>query len=127
DVNFENSTLIKGALFPEDPVDILIIETTRGDSVRREGYTREDEELAFAEAIAQVIARRGSVLLPVFAMGKTQEVMTMLHRFKKRGLIPRKTPIDIGGLSTKMTVIYDRYANGLTRRTDDDFHILEDM
>lgn len=127
DVNFENSTLIKAALFPEDPVDVLIIETTRGDSIRREDYTREDEELAFAESIARVLDRRGSVLLPVFAMGKTQEVMTMLHRFKKRGLIPRKTPIYIGGLSTKMTVIYDRYANGLTRRTDDDFHILEDM
>jgi predicted metal-dependent RNase len=33
----------------------------------------------------------------------------------------------MGGLSTKMTVIYDRFAKGKTRRTDDSFHILEDM
>src|SRR5690606_37129949 len=102
DVNFENSTLIKGALFPEEPVDVLIIETTRGDSVRRPDYSREDEEQAFADSIERVISRRGSVLVPVFAMGKTQEVMTMLHRFKKRPLIPRKAPVYIGGLSTKM-------------------------
>jgi Cft2 family RNA processing exonuclease len=127
DVNFEDSTLIKGARFPEDHVDALIIETTRGDSVRAAGYTRENEELRFAEAIARTLQRRGSVLIPVFAMGKTQEVLTMIHRFKKRGLIPKKTPVFIGGLSTKMTVIYDKYAKGRTRRSDDGFRILEDM
>lgn len=127
DVNFEDSTLIKGAIFPEQHVDALIIETTRGDSERRPDYTREDEEQRFADAIARTLQRRGSVLIPVFAMGKTQEILTMLHRFKKRGIIPRKTPIFIGGLSTKMTVIYDKFAKGRTRRSDDSFHILEDM
>lgn len=127
DVNFEDSTLIKGAVFPEEHVDALIIETTRGDSTRRPDYTREDEELKFAEGISRTLQRRGSVLVPVFAMGKTQEILTMLHRFKKRGLIPRKTPIYIGGLSTKMTVIYDKFAKGRTRRSDEGFRILEDM
>ncbi|MGB6223255.1 MBL fold metallo-hydrolase [Haloferula sp.] len=127
DVNFEPSTLIKGAAFPEETVDTLIIETTRGDSERPAEYTREAEELRFAEHIAKTLDRRGSVLIPVFAMGKTQEVLTMIHRFKKRGLIPKKTPVYIGGLSTKMTVIYDKFASGQTRRSDDDFRILKDM
>ena len=127
DVNFEPSTLIKGALFPETPVDTLVIETTRGDSVRPAAYTREAEEQRFAETIARVLHRRGTVLVPVFAMGKTQEVLTMIHRFKQRGWIPKKTPVFIGGLSTKMTVIYDKYAKGRTRRSDDSFRILEDM
>jgi predicted metal-dependent RNase len=127
DVNFEDSTLIKGARFPAEHVDALIIETTRGDSARAPDYSREDEEMRFADAIARTLHRRGSVLIPVFAMGKTQEVLTMIHRFKKRGLIPRKTPVFIGGLSTKMTVIYDKYAKGRTRRSDDGFRILEDM
>jgi Cft2 family RNA processing exonuclease len=127
DVNFEDSTLIKGALFPEKHVDTLIIESTRGDSVRRPDYSREAEELDFAASIAATLERRGAVLIPVFAMGKTQEVLTMIHRFKKRGLIPKKTPVFIGGLSTKMTVIYDKFAKGQTRRSDDGFRILEDM
>jgi len=127
DVNFEDSTLIKGAVFPDTHLDALIIETTRGDSARRPDYTRESEELRFAEAMGRTLERRGSVLIPVFAMGKTQEILTMLHRFKKRGLLPKKTPVYIGGLSTKMTVIYDKFAKGRTRRSDDGFRILEDM
>lgn len=127
DVNFEPSTLIKGAHFPEDPVDTLIIETTRGDSPRNVDYTREAEEYRFAETIAKTLKRGGAVLIPVFAMGKTQEVLTMIHRFKQDGLVPSGTPVVIGGLSTKMTVIYDKYGKGATRRSDDDFRILADM
>lgn len=126
DVNFEHSTLQKGALFPTETVDALIVETTRGEQARPAGYNRPDEENALAEAIARVIARKGSVLIPVFAMGKTQEVLAMLHRFKKEGLIPKHTPIYIGGLSTKMTLVYDRHSES-SRRHLQGFRFLKDM
>jgi predicted metal-dependent RNase len=79
-----------------------------------------------ADAIRAVIDRRGSVLIPVFAIGKTQEVLTMVQNFKNKKLIPRKTPVYIGGLSTKMTMIYDRNIKG-SRRHYPDFEILQDM
>ena len=126
DVNFEHSTLQMGALFPEEPVDALIVETTRGEQARAPGYDRSHEENAFAEAIARVLARKGSVLVPVFAMGKTQEVLAMLHRFKSEGLIPNHTPVYIGGLSTKMTHIYDRFSD-VSRRRLPGFRFLKDM
>ena len=126
DVNFEHSTLHKGALFPEDPVDVLIVETTRGEQARDPNYHRPTEEDAFAEAIKAVIARKGSVLIPVFAMGKTQEVLGMLHRFKAEGLIPKHTPVYIGGLSTKMTQVYDRFSSS-SRRHLPNFRFLKDM
>src|SRR4030095_1480764 len=44
DVNFENQTLIRGAIFPEGSVDVLVMETTRGDSETPVGYTRASEE-----------------------------------------------------------------------------------
>jgi Cft2 family RNA processing exonuclease len=126
DVNFEHSTLQKGAMFPEEQVDALIVETTRGEQARAPGYDRTNEENAFAEAIAGVIARKGSVLVPVFAMGKTQEVLAMLHRFKTEGLIPKHTPVYIGGLSTKMTHVYDRFCDE-SRRHLPGFRFLKDM
>ena len=126
DVNFEHSTLQKGALFPDHPVDALIVETTRGEQAREPGYARADEEDALAEAIRNVLARKGSVLIPVFAMGKTQEVLGMLHRFKQEGLIPKKTPVYIGGLSTKMTHVYDRFSE-TSRRHLPGFRFLKDM
>lgn len=126
DVNFEDATLQKGAALPDTPVDAIIVETTRGNHVRRPDYTRESEEDAFAEAIAGVLARKGSVLIPVFAMGKTQEVLAMLHRFKRHHLIPRKTPVYIGGLSTKMTHIFDNFSD-VSRRKMPGFNFLTDM
>jgi Cft2 family RNA processing exonuclease len=126
DVNFEHSTLQKGAMFPEQTVDALIVETTRGEQARPPGYDRRDEEDAFARAITGVLERKGSVLIPVFAMGKTQEVLAMLHRFKSQGLVPKHTPVYIGGLSTKMTHIYDRFSEA-SRRHLPGFRFLKDM
>ncbi len=126
DVNFEHSTLQKGALFPEDTVDALIVETTRGEQARDPKYDRATEENQFAGAIKGVLERKGSVLIPVFAMGKTQEVLGMIHRFKAEGLIPKKTPVYIGGLSTKMTQVYDRFSS-TSRRHLPNFRFLKDM
>jgi predicted metal-dependent RNase len=126
DVNFEDASLQKGAVFPEGPVDTIIVETTRGNHARRPDYTRESEEDAFAEAIERVLARKGSVLIPVFAIGKTQEILAMIHRFKRQHLIPRKTPVYIGGLSTKMTHIFDNFSE-VSRRQLPGFDFLTDM
>ncbi|MGB8341884.1 MAG: MBL fold metallo-hydrolase [Chthoniobacterales bacterium] len=110
DVNFDDQTLLKGAVFPESGIDVLIIEATRGDSPLPEDYTRGAEEERFAEAIEKAFARGGCVLVPVFALGKTQEVLAMLYKFKRNKMIA-DAPIYIGGLSSKMTEIYDRRAN----------------
>lgn len=126
DVNFEHSTIQKGALFPEGHVDAMIVETTRGEQARDPGYDRTNEEDEFAAVIERVIGRKGSVLIPVFAMGKTQEVLAMIHRFKTEGLIPKHTPVYIGGLSTKMTHIYDRFSE-VSRRHLPGFRFLKDM
>jgi len=110
DVNFDDLTLLKGAVFPESGIDVLIIEATRGDSPLVEGFSRAAEERRLAEAIELAFTRGGCVLVPVFALGKTQEVLAMLYKFKRNKMIA-DAPIYIGGLSSKMTEIYDRRAN----------------
>ena len=50
----------------------------------------------------------------------------MLDNFKNEGRIPGHTPIYIGGLSTKMTVAYDKFSRS-TRRSRPGFEILRDM
>jgi Cft2 family RNA processing exonuclease len=114
DVNFDDQTLTRRAAFPGKEIDILIIETTRGDSPLPEKFSRAAEEHRFAEAIGRAFARGGCVLVPVFALGKTQEILTMLHKFKRQKLLG-DFPIYIGGLSAKMTEIYDRRANQVAR------------
>jgi Cft2 family RNA processing exonuclease len=78
-----------------------------------------------ADRINDVIGRGGSVLAPVFAMGKTQELLVMVHDLKQRGEIP-DIPVHIGGLGTKMTRLFD-LIGGRTRRLRPDFRILEEV
>lgn len=115
DVNFENQTLVRGADFPESGVDVLIMETTRGDSPLPPGFTRAKEELRLAEAIRAGFDRGGAVTIPVFALGKTQELLGMIWKMRLKGLLPA-CPIYIGGLSTKITTIYDAFTGDLQRQ-----------
>jgi Cft2 family RNA processing exonuclease len=105
---------MSAAIFPEEKIDILIMECTRGDHPQPENWTRAGEERRLAEAIAQAFQGGGCVLIPVFALGKTQELLAMLCKFRRKNLL-RDFPTYIGGLSTKMTEIYDRRA-GMGRR-----------
>ncbi len=114
DVNFDDQTLSKGASFPENEIDVLIIETTHGATALPEGFTRAAEEERFALALNAVFARGGCVLVPVFALGKTQEILTLLYAQKCAHKIA-DVPIYIGGLSAKMTEIYDRRAHDTAR------------
>jgi Cft2 family RNA processing exonuclease len=114
DVNFDDQTIMGGATFPEEKIDVLIMECTRGDHAKPAGWTRAVEERRLAEAIASAFEQRSCVLIPVFALGKTQEILAMLYKFRRERLLP-EFPIYIGGLSSKMTDIYDRRAN-MTRR-----------
>lgn len=126
DVHFQDHALIRGSRFPElKDLDALIVETTRGDSPRSADYRREDEVERFINDIRSCLKGGGAVLVPVFAIGKTQEVLTMIHECKESGRLP-DAPVYIGGLSTKMTIIYDKFSDS-TRRMCPGFKILRDM
>ena len=114
DVNFDDQTIMEAAIFPEEKIDILITECTRGDHAKPENWTRTSEEHRLAQALASAFERGACVLIPVFALGKTQEILAMLYKFRRERLLP-EFPIYIGGLSSKMTDIYDRRAQ-TTRR-----------
>jgi len=115
DVNFDDQTIMQAAVFPEEKIDVLIMECTRGDHAKPEGWTRSGEERRLAEALGYAFERGAGVLIPVFALGKTQEILAMLYKFRRERLLP-DFPIYIGGLSSKMTDIYDRRAHMTPRQ-----------
>jgi len=95
--------------------DVLIIETTRGDRELDPHFSRKAEEERFINGIESAFGTGRSVLVPVFALGKTQEILTMLHLAKRQGRLA-DVPIYIGGLSTKITIIHDQLASQSTRQ-----------
>ncbi|MEP6672539.1 MAG: MBL fold metallo-hydrolase [Chthoniobacter sp.] len=125
DVQFDDQTIMQGAQFPEEELDVLIIETTRGDRASPQGFTREGEELRFAQAIKTAFDRGAGVLIPLFALGKTQEILAMFYEFRRNGLLGLG-PIYIGGLGTKLSEIYDKLAQ-LVPRQHPELQLLHDV
>jgi Cft2 family RNA processing exonuclease len=111
-----DQTVIKGAIYPEEQVETLILENTLCASVDAERKRRGSEILRLAAEIRKVAARGGSVLIPTFALGRTQEILAILDQLKTRSRIP-DIPILVGGMGRVFSKIYDRFSLQ-TRRKD---------
>lgn len=114
DVCFRDQTLLKAARFTDVRADVLIMETTRGNRMTPVGFTREAEVDRLAKAIQSVIQRRGCILIPVFALGRTQEILAQLALMMRSGQVQNQ-PIYIGGLGRVFTEIYDLQAHRANR------------
>lgn len=83
DVLFQVQRILPGAKFPTGKLDTLVTETTHGATEKPRGITRSKEMIRLVETINATIQRGGSVLIPVFALGRMQEVMAILHDARK--------------------------------------------
>jgi Cft2 family RNA processing exonuclease len=110
DVCFHEQTILKAARFDDVKADVLIMETTRGAREPKPGFTREGEIHRLGQAIAETLKGGGSVLLPVFALGRTQEILAALALLMREGKLKRQQ-IFIGGLGRVFTEIYDLEAH----------------
>jgi Cft2 family RNA processing exonuclease len=115
DVSFRDQTILKGARFEDVTADVLIMETTRGNRETTTGFTREAEVERLVQSIERVTKAGGCVLIPVFALGRTQEILAMLALKMREGRL-RQQPIYIGGLGRVFTEIYDLQAHRAHRQ-----------
>jgi Cft2 family RNA processing exonuclease len=106
DVSFGDQTILKGARFEDVKADVLIMETTRGNRALPVGFTREKELERLTHAIERVLKRKGCILIPTFALGRTQEILALLALLTRSGRLKHQ-PIYIGGLGRVFTEIYD--------------------
>ncbi|MBI3852656.1 MAG: MBL fold metallo-hydrolase [Verrucomicrobia bacterium] len=110
DVSFRDQTILKGARFEDVKADVLIMETTRGNRPVPANFTRESEIDRLTAALDRVLKRKGCVLIPTFALGRTQEILALLAVLTRAGKL-RHQPIYIGGLGRVFTEIYDLEAH----------------
>jgi Cft2 family RNA processing exonuclease len=106
DVCFQDQTILKGARFEDVKADVLIMETTRGNRAVPPTFTREAELDRLTAAMERVLKRKGCVLIPTFALGRTQEILALLALLTRSGRLKHQ-PIYIGGLGRIFTEIYD--------------------
>lgn len=115
DVSFRDQTILKGARFEDVQADVLIMETTRGSRVVPAGFTRETEIDRLTAALHEALKRKGCVLIPSFALGRSQEILALLAQLMRTGRL-KKQPVYIGGLGRVFTEIYDLEAHRTHRQ-----------
>lgn len=125
DVLFENQRTLAGAKFPAGHFDTLIMETTRGITERPAGKERLNEVNRLVTAINDTIQRGGSMLLPVFALGRMQEIFAILHDARKFGKLV-SCPIYTGGLGVDLADYFDEIARK-TKHVQFNRGILKDL
>ncbi|MHA1246266.1 MAG: MBL fold metallo-hydrolase [Candidatus Thorarchaeota archaeon] len=102
DFNAIESQLNPGARNNLPRHDIVVTESTYA---RRINPPREKIEQELIETIEMTMARGGVVLIPAFAVGRSQEIMCILERYG----LTRKYPIYIDGLARKVNDILMRH------------------
>jgi len=70
---------------PPDGADVLVMESTYGDRMHE---PTEGARARLAAIVRDTAARGGRVLVPAFAVGRTQELVYDLHVLAKAGAIP---------------------------------------
>lgn len=125
DVLFDDQRTLPGAALPKGPLDTLILETTRGAKGRKLGQNRAFEVNRLVSQISTVLNRGGSCLIPVFALGRMQELFKIIYESRNCGQLP-KTPIYAAGLGLSICEQFDKIRQQ-TQLIDFDIKMLEKM
>ncbi|HOJ43521.1 MAG TPA: MBL fold metallo-hydrolase, partial [Syntrophorhabdaceae bacterium] len=102
DIGKSNNPIINNPTHIEE-ADYVIVESTYGNRLHK-GMEESIEELA--EAIDKTFKRGGNVLIPAFAVGRTQDIIYILKRFVKEGRFKSLNVFIDSPLADKATKVY---------------------
>ena len=114
-------SLLAGADYPDEPFDVFILECTSGAT--GSSAKRNEEAKRLAKSVNKIIDKGSSILIPIFALGKFQETLTLLHTMMNKGSIPR-VDIYTSGMACEISDVYDLHRYN-TKRIKKDFSIKE--
>jgi len=109
-----------------DSADYLVMESTYGNRVHDSQDTKKD---ALAEIIRSTISRGGNVIVPAFAVGRTQELLYCFNELVEFGQLPKglrvvlDSPLAIAAtqITAKHAEVFDEEAQKLVRAGDQPF------
>jgi KH/beta-lactamase-domain protein len=107
DIHYTDTRLFNGAVNDFPRVETLVLESTYGG--RNDYQTDQDDaEAKLVELIRGTHARGGKVLIPAFAVGRSQEMMLVIEKAMRNGDIP-EMPVHLDGMIWEATAIHTTY------------------
>ncbi|WP_340101181.1 beta-CASP ribonuclease aCPSF1 [Salinibaculum salinum] len=111
DIHYTDTRLLDGAVNDFPRVESLILESTYGG---RNDYQTDqsDSERKLKTVINRIYENEGIVLIPAFAVGRSQELMLVLEEAMRSGDIP-EMPVYLDGMIREATAIHTAYPDYL--------------
>jgi glyoxylase-like metal-dependent hydrolase (beta-lactamase superfamily II) len=97
---------------PIAAADTLLVESTYGDR----DHPADDGTPVLVEAVQRAVARRGILLVPAFAIGRTQDLLYLLRELESAGRAPRIPVYLDSPMAIEATVVYARHPRNTMRR-----------
>jgi KH/beta-lactamase-domain protein len=122
DFKYERSRLLEPAVAKFPRIESLVMESTYGghDDVQP---SRNDAEKELIKTIYRTLERGGKIMIPVFAVGRAQELMIVLDEYIRHGII-NEVPIYIDGMIWEATAIHTARPEYLSKDLRDQiFHM----
>jgi metallo-beta-lactamase family protein len=114
DIGRSGLAIVKDPVPPEG-ADVLIMESTYGN---REHESVDGARAQLAQVVRDTAARGGRVLIPAFAVGRTQEMVYVLHSLTREGAIP-SIPIYVDSpLAIDATTVFEMHPESFDRSED---------
>ncbi len=99
-------------------IDLFITESTYGD---REHDPVEDLEIRLKKVLNDTFERGGSVIIPAFAFGRTQELIYMIHELYDKKEVPRRPVFVDSPLASNLTKVFGEYLESYDMDTHEAF------
>ncbi|MEA1904821.1 MAG: beta-CASP ribonuclease aCPSF1 [Candidatus Hadarchaeota archaeon] len=121
DIKFDNTRLFAPASCSFPRLETLIMESTYGGSENIQPF-RADAEKEFIRAVTETVQRGGKVIVPVFGVGRSQEIMVLLEESRRLGTF-NGAPVYLDGMIWEATGIHTAYPEYLRREIQEQiFH-----
>ena len=105
DIGRPNNILMKAPVRVKQ-ADYLLLESTYGNRL----HERDDPMLKLANIINRTVKRKGVVLIPVFAVGRAQELLYYIHLLKASGAIDDHIPVYLNSpMAVDATAIFSKH------------------
>lgn len=104
DLGHYDQPIVKDPATPPD-CDYLMCESTYGDRLHGEV----DSETQMAAVINEASRRNGPILIPAFAVGRTQEVLYMIRELEEQHRIPILPVVVDSPMAAQATQVYNRW------------------
>jgi len=103
DLGRKGLPIIRDPEYPEHPIDYVVMESTYGDRL----HANVDEMRGdLARVINETVARGGKVIVPAFAVGRTQELLHSLGILAREGRLPRVPVFVDSPLALNVTEVF---------------------